>query len=155
MKQEELQKIRDTEAVVPVSPVRFIIDDEPFELNPLPLASLLFIEKMKSRLNVNQTLLQVAPIAEWLIVTKQQTNDVRKIVSILLGKGRFDLDSFRARCDYLREHCTVEDLCSLFIIGTIAQSLWIREAESGAPADLEGFSEDELWSKPFVELNRK
>ena len=154
MKKEELQKIQGVRMQAPMTPVRFTIDDEPFEFNPLPLATLLLIEEIKGRLNINETMLKTVPIAEYLIVTKRNTDDVRNIVCMLLSKGRFDLDTFKDIRNYLCKHCTVEDLCSLFIIGTIAQNLWLKETETDVP-DFEGISEEYLWSKPFVELLKK
>lgn len=136
-----------------VPPIRFTIDDEPFEFTPLPLGTLLLIEQMKAKLNINQEMLQATPIAEWLIVTKHQTNDVRRIVCLLLEKDKLDLKRIKERSCYLRDHCTVEDLCSLFIIGTIAQNLWLRDTGKLAlPATLEGVCERDLWTIPFVQL---
>ena len=156
MKKEELQKIQGVRMQAPTAPIRFTIDDELFEFNSLPFGILMLIEQIKSKLRINHSMLQVAPIAEWLIVSKQQTDDIRKIDCLLLGKGEFDMDKFNATNNYLREHCTVGDLCTLFIVGSVTQNLWLRDAWADTlPTNLEGVSESDLWNKPFVELLKK
>lgn len=155
MKKEELQKIQGVRVQVPAAPVRFTVDDEPFEFNPLPFGTIILVENLKTRLKVNQRMLQADPLVEWVAITHQQTEVIRKIVCLMLGKGKFSMDVFKTRLAYLQEHCSEADLCSLFIIGTIVQGLWIREAGEGQLNLPEGLSEQDLWNKPFVELLKK
>lgn len=152
---EELRQKQSDGIQAPTPPVRFTIDDEAFEFNPLSFGNLVLVEQMKATLKVNQRMLQAAPLVEYVIVTHRQTDDIRKIVSLLLGKGKFDMDVFKQRLDYLREHCSKADLCSLFIIGTILQSLWIKEAGGETPTLSDGLCEQDLWEKPYVELLKK
>lgn len=156
MKREEIVRLEDVRGSVPPYPLRFTIDGEPLEFTPLPLGTLLIIEDMRSRLKVNRQILQAAPIVGWLLVCKRQTNEVRKIVALLVNDGGIDFDVIKERLEFLREHCTTEDLCSLFIIGTALQNLWMRDAGTEtSPSDYEGISHRELWDIPFVELKRQ
>lgn len=155
MKDEELKQIQSEGMKAPAYPVRFTIDDEPFEFNPLPSVTLVLVKQMKAGLKISQRMLQINPLVEYVLVTHQQTEDMRKIVCLLLSKGKFDMEVFKVRLDYLRAHCSKADLCSLFIIGTILQSLWIIEAGGETLALPEGLSEQDLWEKPYVELLKK
>lgn len=155
MKKEETRKIYSIGIEAPTPPVRFTIDDEPFEFNPLPLGSLMAIEEIKSKFIVNHKLLQVTPVAEWILVCKRHTDEARKIVA-LLTTAEFSLEDIKDRFVFLSRHCSVEDLCSLFIIGTFAQNLWLRDAGIDTPpTDLKDISEQDFWKKPFVELFKK
>lgn len=155
MKDEELKQIQSEGIKAPAPPVRFTIDDEPFEFNPLPLGTLALVEQMKAGLKINQRMLQINPLVEYVLVTHKQTEDMRKIVCLLLSKGKFDMEVFKSRLGYLRAHCSKADLCSLFIIGTILQSLWIKEAGGETPTLSDGLCEQDLWEKPYVELLKK
>lgn len=154
-KEEQKRFFEDVLGSVPPYPLRFTIDGEPFKFTPLPLGTLLLIEDMRSRLKVNRQIIQVAPIVGWLLVCKCQTDEVRKIVALLVNDGGIDFDVIKERLDFLREHCNVEDLCSLFLVGMLAQNLWTQEAGTDSPADLDGISDDNFWNKPFVELFKK
>lgn len=151
MKKKEIEKMK-IQMGAPVPPVRFTIGDEPFEFGLLPLGTMLIIERIESELNINQKMMDISPLVEWLSVTKRQTADIRKIVCLLLSKGRIDMEGLKRTSDFLRENCSIEDLCSLFIIGSMAQDRWLRDMTAEKSAVLEGFSEHDLWSKPLVEL---
>lgn len=141
----------ETRELLPSSPVRFTIDGEPFEFRPLPLGTLLLIERMEKELNINENTTEANPYLEWLLVTRRQTDAVRRIVALLTIQGN-PTEIIRDRLAFLSKHCNVVDLCSLFIIGSMAQNRWLRDMTAEKSAMLKGISEQDLWDKPLVEL---
>ena len=148
MNKEKLSSIWDIEEP-PKSPVCFTINGRPFAFKPLPLGILLQIETLKENLRPNPKLEEAYPFLAWFLVTKGHKTRMLQIVSLLLAGWEKEEDIQ----DYLREHCTTEDLCSLFIIGTITQNSWILEAGMETPpSDFTSINNDELWEIPFVKL---
>ncbi len=155
MRKEEIKQLQDVGIKAPTPPIRFTIDGEPFEFSPLPLGTLLIIEKLKGGLAVNQKFMEINPLVEWFLVCRKHTDVMRRIVALLTLQGNPE-DLIRERGGFLREHCTVEDLCALFLIGTMAQHLWLRDAGTETvPADLDGITEDDFWNTPYVKLYQK
>ena len=145
MKKEEIEKNMKGQMEAPLPPVRFTIDGEPFEFAPLPLGTLLLVETMKDKLNLNRRLLDAAPLMAWVLAAKRHTDELRTIVALLTIQGE-PKHKIKERVDFLREHCSAEDLCSLFIIGTALQNLWMRDAGTEtSPSDYEGISHRELF----------
>lgn len=152
MNKEKLSRIWDIGKEPPKNPVNFTINGRPFAFKPLPLGILLKIEALKEKLRPNQKLEEAFPLLAWFLAAKGHRAGMLQIVSLFLAGEKND-DEIQ---DYLREHCTTEDLCSLFIIGTMTQSSWIIEAGMETPSsDFVGISNYELWEIPFIELISK
>ncbi len=138
--------------MIPPAPVRFNVDGEPFEFAPLSLGALLLIETAKEKLNFNRQLLGTAPLMALALAAQEHTEELLTVVALLTVQGE-PKDTVKERKDFMREHCTAEDLCSLFIIGTALQNYWLRDAGTKAPpSDYDGISHHDLWYTPFIKL---
>ena len=134
--------------------IKFTIDGREFKFRPLPLGILLQIEELKEKLQrkINKKMEKAYPVLTWLLVTSRYTTEVLCIVA-LLTLEKYEEDMFEEHLDYLREHCTPEDLCSLFMVGCLAQNIWLRDAGMEVPpSEFASIGDHDMWEIPFINV---
>lgn len=121
------------------------------KFHPLPLGTLLLIQKLAERLDFNEAGMKRNPLNEFARVTHENINVVRGIVALLFTQGDTEAQKVRGIYNDLKE-CGEKKLTSFLIAGLSANLHWLREAGLSVSTNLSSMSHKEFFEEPFVSL---
>ena len=128
------------------SELRFRIDGEEFSFSPLPLGTLIIINKLTDSLNSKKL-----TIVRLLTATREELDVLSCIVALYLCSEEIDMEQIKKTAVFLKQHCEDYELVTLFISGMIVNHVWMQNAHI-TPSNLKGLTDEEFFEIPIVEL---
>ncbi len=132
------------------STIRFWIDGIELSFPPLSLGSILIIADLVNNVKFNQRLLSANYAAAFLIATATQPQLVRRIVALYTIGERPTLELVVKREDFLKGHCSVEDLATLFAAGILANPIGKLQE-----LNMSSLTDEEIYETPLYEIIKK
>lgn len=134
------------------APHEFIVNGERLAFSPLPLGTLQMVTELTKELGLDTKHFKSNSLYEIMLAAKEQTERVRIIVALFVTRGMATADSVKQNYVSLLR-CQPEELATLLAAGIIANGQWIDlTGAQTAKVDFSIISEEEYFTKPFVEL---